>query len=138
MLLPDQNTKQRFYDQVVSPLLEEAGIELVEDERRVMEENVISNGRVSFSHLHELELLSRRLAVTKPQSGAQNLLGFVRDLPVILDRFGQFAPQRQALLDRAQQSDPRMLLSALEIADAFKRVSELALAAMVEEKVPKG
>ena len=87
-----------------------------------------SNPDLSFAHLQEMRLLIAKVIMDgDPEKLVPEFQMFCQEQVISGDRWGSPSSQSNELADRVRLSDPRLLLSALHITDAFKKIVEATI-----------
>jgi ATP-dependent Zn protease len=83
---------------------------------------------LSFAHLTEMRQLAAALIANGGANRlAEHLIQYCKDQIINGDRHGGYSVANEKLQDRVKQADPRLLVSALQMTDVFKRVIDSAI-----------
>lgn len=129
---PDAETKRKYYATYIEPIMTTLGIDaaLSKQENLPLLE---ANDQLSFAHLEEMRcLLVRVLMDGDSAKVGQELSTYCQEQVIGFNRWGGRTEQALELEERVRHTDPRHLLSALEVTDAFKRVIELTVGSAAE------
>lgn len=133
---PDAAAKARYYENFIAPLFQ--GSPEFEALRSTHLDLLNQNTQLSFAHLEELRMKAAQVLMSGAiEKVGEELSQYLKELVVLADRDGGIAFTTQELLQKVQHIDPRLLLSALEVTDAFKRISEVVMSAIAEERQSK-
>ncbi|MBI3555901.1 MAG: ATP-binding protein [Deltaproteobacteria bacterium] len=87
-----------------------------------------SNPDLSYAHLQEMRLLIAKVIMDgDPEKLVPEFQMFCQEQVIAGDRWGSPSSQSHELEDRVRLSDPRLLMSALHITDAFKKIVEATI-----------
>ena len=129
---PNAETKRKYYETYIEPIMTDLGIDpaLAKQEHLSVLE---TNDQLSFAHLEEMRsLLVRVLMDGDSAKVSQELSTYCQEQVIGFNRWGGRTDQALELEERVRHTDPRHLLSALEVTDAFKRVIELTVGSAAE------
>lgn len=139
---PSSEVKAKFYEAHIEPILRGVGVDIgafKADHLAILE----ANAAISYAHLNEMRVLTARVLMDgDPSRLGPELQTFCQEQLIGSDRSGGRSAQATELDERVKLVDPRHLLSALQVTDAFKRIVELTVtsatdaltAATVEQK----
>lgn len=130
---PAAEVKRKYYETYLAPFLSEgegSEVNLSKDEHLAL---LDSNENLTFSHLQEMRLLVAKVLMDgEPDKLANELRYFCQEQAIAGDRVGGASPSAMELEERVKLTDPRLLTSALQVTDAFKRVVEATIANAAE------
>jgi SpoVK/Ycf46/Vps4 family AAA+-type ATPase len=135
---PTFEVKKLYYETYIEPFLTDIGPAKAEH-LALLE----SNEHLTFAHLHEMRHLIVKVLMDGSDDPEVTPIGklihelelYCQEQVIASDRAGGRTQDATALEERIKFSDPRMLLSALQVTDAFKRVIEMTVSATSDEKV---
>lgn len=139
---PSAEVKAKFYEAHIEPILKGVGAD-VQSFRLEHLAILEANAAISYAHLNEMRVLAARVLMDgDPSRLGPELQTFCQEQLIGADRSGGRSAQAAELDERVKLVDPRHLLSALQVTDAFKRIVELTVsqasealtAATVEQK----
>lgn len=129
---PNAEEKRAYYEAYVGPFLSGLG----EDSEALKQELLSlleSNENLSFAHLQELRTLMVRVLMDGDSARlGGELQSFCREQVISANRWGGKRAVIDELEERVRLVDPRHLLSALQVTDAFKRIVELTVGTAAE------
>jgi len=117
----------KFYETYIEPFMGDLGPAKPEH-LALLEQNF----QLTYAHLQEMRLLVTKVLMDgEPDKLIQEFQVFCAEQTIGGDRWGGKAATAAEIADRVKLADPRMLLSALQVTDAFKRVVELTVSSIL-------
>lgn len=118
---PPNDVRKRFYETYLEPFMGD-GLESTKSEHIALLESI---PELSFAQLQEMRLLVAKVLMDGvPESLSSAFRVFAEEQAIAGDRSGGVAAALQDVGERMRLTDPRLLMSALHITDAFKIIVE--------------
>ncbi len=126
--LPSIDLRRDFLQRIFSI----GGVELDDDSATQW---VAETEGLSFSHFEELRQITARMKLEQHDASlfVPTIKSYVDDQLIAGDRGGGLSDQTEALQERVQQVDPRVLMAALDMADVFRVLMEKVIGDAAEQ-----
>ncbi len=128
---PNADVKKKYYETYLEPFMVAALGGQPEALGQAKLEHIAlleSNPDLSYAHLQEMRLLIAKVIMDgDPERLVPEFQLFCQEQVIAGDRWGSPSSQSNELADRIKLSDPRLLMSALHITDAFKKIVEATI-----------
>lgn len=129
---PTADVKTRFYEAYIAPFLKSVGVD-VENVKADHLAALDSNPSLSYAHLQEIRVLMTKVLMDgDPAALSEAIQTYCQEQLIGGNRWGGQTAATEELAERARLVDPRHLLSALQVTDAFKRIIELSVSSASE------
>jgi SpoVK/Ycf46/Vps4 family AAA+-type ATPase len=126
---PSAEVKKKFYETYLEPFMQDTLGPAKAEHLALLEQATT----LTYAHLEEMrQLIAKVIMEAEPDRLVSEFQTFVQEQMIAGDRWGGDSTRTQELEERVKLSDPRLLISALQVTDAFKRVVEATVGEMAE------
>ncbi|MBI3544554.1 MAG: hypothetical protein HY075_14885, partial [Deltaproteobacteria bacterium] len=133
---PGNEVKKKYYELYLEPFMVAANGGQADLFTAAKQEHLAAleqNENLTYSHLQEMRLLVAKVLMDGgPDRLVSEFQMFCQEQLIAGDRWGGPSSQTNELEERIKLSDPRLLLSALHVTDAFKKIVEATISSASE------
>lgn len=133
---PSAETKRKYYETHLEPFMVAALGGQAELLTAMKQEHLTlleQNEQLTYSHLQEMRLLIAKVIMDgNPDRLVSEFQSFCQEQLIAGDRWGGPSVALTELGERIKQIDPRLLVSALHVTDAFKKIVETTISNATE------